>query len=403
MLPIQTLHLKAGDVLYSQGDLAKDVYVIAEGRMAMYRDDAGQRRIYEVREQGGVLGALSILTGHPRQVGACAVTDVTVFKISPDQVLHDYNQIDPLLRECIETSITFNQRLLQTKQPDVDDPEVTHNRGENAQLIYQKYSFEVDLLKSIATKDFSMVYQPIVTLKTADVVGFEALMRWAHPIRGFVPPDIFITVAEQMGLIGTLTDFALSQSCQTLQALQGRTGSKQRYFASVNISGHDVSRKGFADRLAFILDEYDIAPEQIKLEVTETAIIPNTQAVLDNLAAFQALGCGLSIDDFGTGYSNLAHLKTLPLTTLKIDRSFAGDAHKNHVSGSIVSMLVTLGAALNVDIIAEGVETDDDARTLSDLGCNLAQGYYFHRPATQYDLIHLLAPDTGPTDHIDVA
>ena len=115
----------------------------------------------------------------------------------------------------------------------------------------------------------------------------------------------------------------------------------------------------------------------------------------ENLLAFQNLGCGLSIDDFGTGYSNLAHLKSLPLSALKIDRAFAGDAHKNHVSGCIVSMLVKLGEAMNIDIVAEGVETGDDVKALSDLGCHLAQGYYFHRPAAQKDLFNLIENDKG--------
>ncbi len=402
-LSIQTIHLSAGEILYSKGDIAKDVYVIAQGQMAMFHSNDEIQHTYEIREQGGVLGALSILTGFPRHVGTRAITDVTLFKIHPDQILRDFDRIDPLLRECIETAITFNHRLLEGAPPNHDGRNTPKERRDAAKLVLEKYSFEVDLLNSIASNDFSMVYQPIVTLQTADVVGFEALMRWTHPTRGFVPPDIFIAVAEQMGVIGSLTELAMTQSCLTLQELQKRSGGKRRYFASVNISGHDVARKGFADQLAYILDDHDIAPEQIKLEVTETAIIPNTQTVADNLAAFQSLGCGLSIDDFGTGYSNLAHLKSLPLSALKIDRAFAGDAHKNHVSCSIVSMLVSLGHALNVDIVAEGVETDDDVKALSDLGCNFAQGYFFHRPASKDDLIHLLTPDHGPSGWAGVA
>ena len=393
MPPITTLHLKAGDVLYSAGDYATDVFIIASGQMAVYEGGKIQGRASETRYPGDILGELAVLTGLPRQVSTCAITDTTLFKISSSQIQHEFTLVDPLLRACIETSITYNQHLLEAQQF------AAKQRPQKllAAQILEKIEFEVDLLNSIEANDFSMVYQPIVLLNSSEVIGFEALMRWSHPVRGYVPPDVFIKVAERLGVIGTLTDFALIQSCRTLKKLQNQDDGKQRFFASVNISGHDIGRKDFADKLAFILDQNDIAPEQIKLEVTETAIIPKTQTVTDNLHAFRKLGCGLSIDDFGTGYSNLAYLKTLPLSTLKIDRSFSSDAHQNPVSGSIVSMLINLGADLNIDIIAEGVETDEDVRTLSNLGCNLAQGYFFHRPTTQEALLTLLSPNSGLT------
>ena len=393
MRPITTLHLKAGDLLYSEGDRATDVYIIVSGKMAVYQGDQILGNAPNIRNPGDILGELAILTGLPRQVNTRAFTDATLFKIASSQIEHEFTLIDPLLRACIETSITYNQQLLGAQQFISD----TRPQKLQAAQILEKIEFEVDLINSIEAGDFSMVYQPIVILDTAEVVGFEALMRWTHPVRGFVSPDIFIKAAERLGVIGTLTDFALVQSCQTLKKLEEQNGAKQRFFASVNISGHDIGRKGFADNLAFILDQNDIAPEQIKLEVTETAIIPKTQTVIDNLRAFRGLGCGLSIDDFGTGYSNLAYLKTLPLSTLKIDRAFSADAHKNRVSGSIVSMLLNLGADLNIDIIAEGVETSDDVQTLSDLGCRLAQGYYFYRPSTQDALLNLLSPNDDLT------
>ena len=361
--------------------------------MAVYQGDQILGNAPDIRNPGDILGELAVLTGLPRQVNTRAFTDATLFKIASSQIEHEFTLIDPLLRACIETSITYNQQLLGAQQFISD----TRPQKLQAAQILEKIEFEVDLINSIEAGDFSMVYQPIVILDTAEVVGFEALMRWTHPVRGFVSPDIFIKAAERLGVIGTLTDFALVQSCETLKKLEEQNGAEQRFFASVNISGHDIGRKGFADNLAFILDQNDIAPEQIKLEVTETAIIPKTQTVIDNLRAFRGLGCGLSIDDFGTGYSNLAYLKTLPLSTLKIDRAFSADAHKNRVSGSIVSMLLNLGADLNIDIIAEGVETSDDVQTLSDLGCRLAQGYYFYRPSTQDALLNLSSPSDDLT------
>ncbi|WP_296417347.1 EAL domain-containing protein [Pseudooctadecabacter sp.] len=394
MQPVGLVALRAGDVLYEQGDHNTDAFVVASGEVVMFRTEQGKRYDCETRGRGAVLGGLSVLTNHPRYVGAQAVTDTIVFRVAASHILNDFDAISPLLRACVETSIAFNARLSSVSSDTAAAPPAATPKVKNADDLIERYKFEIDLLRSIAKSEFSMVYQPIVTLQTGDIVGFEALMRWCHPERGFVPPDQFITVAEDLGVIGSLTEFALVETCKTLNKIKGTRQSDRDFFASINISGHDVARPGFAAQLTDILSRHDIAPNLIKLEVTETAFVPDNEDVLDNLHGIQGLGCGLSIDDFGTGYSNLAHLKTMPLSALKIDRAFAGDAHCNRVSGSIVSMLVGLGTALNVDIVAEGVETEVDVKALSDLGCSLAQGFYFHRPANGQDLLGLLG--AGP-------
>lgn len=403
MQPVGLVALRAGDVLYEQGDSNADAYVIASGEVVMYRTEDGQRFNCETRGRGAVLGGLSVLTNCPRYVGAQALTDIVVFRVSSDHILTDFDNVSPLLRACVETSIAFNARLASVTNDNTPSLPVAKAKVQNADDLIERYKFEIDLLRSIAKSELTMVYQPIVTLQTGDIVGFEALMRWTHPDRGFVSPDRFITVAEDLGVIGSLTEFALNETCKTLNKIDTAQQRRVPCFASINISGHDVARPGFAAQLADILSRHNIPPELIKLEVTETAFVPDNEDVLDNLHGIQSLGCGLSIDDFGTGYSNLAHLKTMPLSALKIDRAFAGDAHCNRVSGSIVSMLVGLGSALNVDIVAEGVETDVDVQTLSDLGCSLAQGYYFHRPTERKDLLSLLNTRPGGSELESVA
>lgn len=401
LVRVQSVHLEANETLFREGDTDEDVYIVESGQMALTQQSNGTSQVYALRERGGIVGALSVLTGLPRNVGCFATKDTTLIRVSKEIVFNEFQNLDPLLRACIETSLNFYDHLHKT--PDAPDtPKVfpPHIEADNA---LRNYQFEVDLIKAIKSNSFEMVYQPIVELTTGAIVGFESLMRWTHETRGAVPPNVFITAAEKLGVIAPLTDFAIAESCKTLKLMNATSNKPRPYFASVNISGDDIARNGFAEQLAFILDEHETAPEQIKLEVTETAIMPDTLVARANLKALKSLGCGLSIDDFGTGYSNLAHLKTLPLSALKIDRAFAGDAHRNHVSGCIVSMLVRLGAAMGVDIVAEGVETGDDVQALTSLGCNLAQGFFLHRPTTRESLISLIKAPASMTPQSGVA
>ena len=167
------------------------------------------------------------------------------------------------------------------------------------------------------------------------------------------------------------------------------------HFMSVNVSGVDVGRNGFPDFVSHVLDRNSLEPHHLRLEVTETSLVPSSEIARDNLDRLQHLGVGISIDDFGTGYSNLGYLKYLPLTALKIDRAFAGDAHCNSISQSIVRMLVALGRELDVDVVAEGLEKPETVETLRNLGCCLAQGYHFFRPLAVSDAISLVTEGLG--------
>ena len=164
-------------------------------------------------------------------------------------------------------------------------------------------------------------------------------------------------------------------------------------YATVNVSGIDIDRPDFIDFLSHVLDRHGLMPGNLRLEVTETALVPCSEVAAQNLARLQKLGFGIAVDDFGSGYSNLSYLKILPLTTLKIDRSLASDASTNTVTQSIVRMLIALGREMGVDIVAEGLETRRDVETLRALGCLYAQGFHFFRPMDETALQDLLLKD----------
>lgn len=402
MIDAIEISLNPGAILYREGDAHDTAFIIEDGEVVLYSNSDGDmaRVDCERRGPGSILGELSILTGQPRTVTVEALTPCKLYKIPAAKILHQFHDLDPILRACIETSISFSARLHAGHNSESKKAPLAQSTLRNSHDIISRIKFEKDILRGLERGEFSMCYQPIVSLSNGQIVGAEALMRWDHPNQGRISPDRFITVAEEMGSISLLTDFALSEACATLHAAQQTSDATQDLFMSVNVSGQDIGRTDFVDHLEHLLDLHALVPSHLKLEVTETALVPSGDTSERILERIREFGCGISIDDFGTGYSNLAYLKSLPLTALKIDRAFAGDAYANAVSKGIVRMLVGLGSELGVDIIAEGLETENDVQTLTELGCRYAQGFHFYKPLTKNVFLNELNGDQRSVTHV---
>jgi EAL domain-containing protein (putative c-di-GMP-specific phosphodiesterase class I) len=211
------------------------------------------------------------------------------------------------------------------------------------------------------------------------VVGFEALVRWDHPERGVVAPGEFIPVAEQTGLIVPIGECVLQRACEQAAAWQAASGDEGLEMA-VNLSPRQFSHPGLVPSVAAALEETGLRPSRLSLEITETVLIDNADLALQTLERLKALGVRLVLDDFGTGYSSLSHLKRFPIDIVKIDRSFVDGLGADPGDSAIVSAVISMGLAMGVGIVAEGVETDAQADTLRALGCPLAQGFLFARP-----------------------
>lgn len=392
--------LNPGDILYREGDSNESAYIVESGEVVLYTTVLGRRVDCERRGAGAIVGELSVLTDQRRTVTVEAVTPCRLFQVSGDQILNRFGKLDPVLRACIHTSINFTATLTERMSETTDNAPFAPSTLQNAQDIIDQFKLEIDIVAGLERGEFSLVYQPIIRLSDSVTVGVEALMRWNHPVRGNIPPFRFIEIAETMGSIGMLTEFALSESCAALVRMRAQCPSQSDFYTSVNISGKDVEREGFVDFVAHVLERNAMEPAHLKLEVTETSLVSDPVTAAMRLGQLRELGCGISIDDFGTGYSNLAYLKTLPLTTLKIDRAFAGDAYENTVSRSIVSMLVGLGREIGVEIVAEGLETANDVATLLSLGCEHAQGYYFCKPIPEVELLDFIGLNDAKVRHV---
>jgi diguanylate cyclase (GGDEF)-like protein/PAS domain S-box-containing protein len=249
---------------------------------------------------------------------------------------------------------------------------------------------ETDLRWAIARQELRVYYQPIVSLTTGKLAGFEALVRWQHPERGLVSPAEFIPVAEETGLIIPIGQWVLRQACQHLHQWQVQFPSNPPLTISVNLSGKQFSQPGLTEQVDRILQETGLAPESLKLEITESGIMQNAESAAALLQELKALKIHLCIDDFGTGYSSLSRLSQFPIDTLKIDRSFVNAMGQGGEHAEIVQAIITLSHTLGMDVVAEGVETADQLAQLRLLHCNYGQGYFFAKPLNSQAVESLL-------------
>ena len=241
------------------------------------------------------------------------------------------------------------------------------------------------LREALLRNEFHLVYQPQINLTDRRVVGVEALLRWHHPERGLVPPDLFIPLAEQSGAIIAIGEWVLDQACRQLRDWQqaGRPDLRM----SVNLSTVQLHHPDLSAMVTRVLQRYALPRNSLELEVTETGLMEDIQAAARHLNELKRTGVQIALDDFGTGYSSLSYLRGLPLDKIKIDKSFTGDLLVDHDDRNIVRIIIQLGRNLNMQVIAEGVESAEQEAYLSAEGCHEGQGYFYSRPLTAAALL----------------
>ncbi len=238
---------------------------------------------------------------------------------------------------------------------------------------------EMDLRRALASEQFELHYQPLVTLETNDVNGFEALLRWHHPTRGLVSPAEFIPIAEETGLIVPLGEWVLKAACT--EAVDWPEHIK----VAVNLSPAQLNCRNLVTMVKTALEETGMPPERLQLEITETVLLQNTFTTLATLHELRKMGVQIALDDFGTGYSSLSYLRSFPFDKIKIDRSFIQDLSNGAEPLAIVNAVAGLAKCLNMTSTAEGVETQQQMDVLQSIGCTEMQGYLFShaRPANE--------------------
>ena len=294
----------------------------------------------------------------------------------------DYDQPEDFLRAA-DTAMNYAK---MPGRPNI----VVFDTGMQESIL-KRLHLEADLQRAIERQQFKLHYQPIVSLKTGKIVGFEALVRWQHPTRGLVSPVEFIPLAEETGLIIPLGEWVLSEACRQLSVWQEQFSHRKPLSISVNLSGIQLWNPDVLQSIDEILDSLSLNGSHLKLEITESILMDKeseAKAVLDQLKQRQIQ---LSIDDFGTGYSSLAYLQSFPIDTLKIDRSFISGIEQQEKNLDITRTIITLAHSLELDAIAEGVETPAQLEILRALGCEYGQGYLFSPPLEGSAVVNFMA------------
>ncbi len=274
------------------------------------------------------------------------------------------------------------------------------NRGKGQGVVFdlsmnlravERLELETDLRRALECAEFRVYYQPIMFLDSGKISEVEALVRWEHPERGLVPPAKFVPLAEETGLIVPLGDWVLAQSCRQAREWQNQYPTEPPLTVSVNLSARQLQQPDLVERVAAVLAETGLSAAHLKLEITESVMMQDADVTILMLHQLKALGVRLAVDDFGTGYSSMAYLSSLPIDTLKIDRSFVGKMGRHEQDEAIVRAIVNLAKTLKLHITSEGIETPDQLAQLQNLGCDRGQGFLFAEPLTSEDLGGLLA------------
>ncbi len=264
-------------------------------------------------------------------------------------------------------------------------------------LIFQQYLYmyikeqlmlENDIHKAIKNDEFVMYYQPQLNVETNKIIGAEALIRWEHPQKGFISPDKFIPLAEESGIIIKLEEWILNKILSDVKGLSERMGGFTLHHIAINVSTIHFLQPHFVEKFMLFINKHQVKPEWFELELTESGIMRNINDAIQKIKELKNFGFTFSIDDFGTGYSSLSYLKELPVDVIKIDQSFIRDMTEN--DAMIVEAVVAIGQKFDLEILAEGVESDKILNHLKKIKCNTYQGYLAHSPLEIKELEALL-------------
>jgi diguanylate cyclase (GGDEF)-like protein/PAS domain S-box-containing protein len=294
----------------------------------------------------------------------------------------DYDSPDDLLRDA-------DTAMYQAKSRGKSDC-ATFEQSMNRRAV-ERLELESDIRKGIRENQFFLHYQPIFSVQTGNLLELEALLRWNHPTKGLVYPDDFIPVAEDTGLIIPLGKFVLEEACKQARIFKESIPGLSNLRIAVNLSARQLAQPDLVELITKSLDENGLPASCLKLEITESVMMRDTETSIPKLQELKRLGVHLAIDDFGTGYSSMAYIRTLPIDALKIDRSFVTHVSDNEDDRAIVMAIVSLGKTLELEITSEGIETAEQLKALQDMGCDEGQGFHLGRPALPADIASVLS------------
>lgn len=385
-MSVYRVELAQARTLFREGDAPTTAFLIESGEIEVSTQQQGQRRVLGVLGAGDLLGEMAVIDDSPRTATATAISDCVLTPIDRAQFAERLATADPVVRALLMSQLSrYRAALAQlSDQRSVARPKRAESDGAAASLALDKIRLESQLREALDRNELEVRLQPILDIATHRIAGYEALTRWTHPERGPISPAEFIALAEETSLIVPVGDYVLREVCAALRTI-AQSGADR--FIALNVSGRQLAEHGFIERVLAQLSGHDANVRQLKIEVTESLVLD-----YDQVAAFIAhchtAGMRVALDDFGTGYSNLGHLHKLRFDTIKLDQGFIRQMDDPRCL-AIVRAIAGMAQSLGCDMVAEGVETQEQLLQLRALGCQYAQGWLVGKPMVMDEALAL--------------
>ncbi len=382
------LQLAPGDIVFREGDPPTLAYLVESGRIEISTVQDGIPLVLSVLGTGDLLGEMAVIDDAPRTATARALVESRLIEVDRAQINERIDASDPIVRALLKGQLSRYRSALNALRSGEAPVVVTTNSGVSHDAdgyddgAMAKIHLETQLRDALIARTLEVRFQPIYEIREQRISGYEALVRWTHPVRGPISPVEFIALAEETSLILPVGEYVLDIVCEVLAKLAA-SGVTPLPFIAVNMSGRQLAESDMLSAVQNAAEKHGVDARAIKIEITESLML-DFERVGELIGRCDALGIKVALDDFGTGYSNLGHLHKLQFSTVKLDQGFIRqmlDAPRCH---AIVSAIVQMVHALDSDIVAEGVETDAQLQALDALNCRYAQGYLIGRPQT-YD------------------
>ncbi len=369
--------LPANHLVCSIGDPGDAAYLLESGSVEVLAKD-GQR--IAVMRAGEIFGEIALLDQMPRTATVRTLEPTTLLRIERELVQELLKRTDPVIRHLLVLLLERFRNRSGVHRVISATPEQDESGDMEAAML--TLILAQDLTFALENGQLELAYQPLVSLNEHNLVGFEALIRWQHPLLGSILPTKLISLAEKTGLIRPLGLWVLQRAVRDWPTLRSycRATAGTPAFISVNLSGAELANPQIVDTIDDLLTAAGMSPQELKVELTETAIIEDMETVGVVLGQLAKKGVAVALDDFGTGYSSFDYLKTLPVSCVKIDKSFIQELSSSARSREIVQSSLQLAKSLGLQSIAEGIEDENTANLLATMGCDIAQGYLYSMP-----------------------
>ncbi len=376
------------EIVFSSGDPGDSAYVIEEGCVEVLVGDSDNPRRIALLTEGALFGEVALLDGQPRTAAVRTLIPTRLIRIDRSHVESMLLRSDPVIQYLLGLLLARFRTSHDHLTPPATSP-LPHTSNAHDDDLHtaavRTLSLAQDLSSAVDSDQLELFYQPLIALDGLVMTGYEALIRWRHPRLGLVNPAEFIPLAEKTGLIHRIGQWVLHRAVADWAELRPfcRDDAQHRPYVSINLSAPELASSTIVNSIRDRLKQYRMNPAELRIELTETVIIQNMEAVSHSVQQLRDLGTGIALDDFGTGYAGLDYLQTLPFTCLKIDRSFVQQIHQSDRSVHIIRAALELARSMGLSTIAEGIEDAATGELLASMGCSHAQGFYYARPMSK--------------------